>query len=228
MEISSPWRVLALVLCLYMGVESVRPGRTAQAAEETRPPNVILILADDLATGDFASQNGELSRTPNLDRLASESVRFSQAYSASCVCAPARAALLTGRYPHRTGVVTLNMNRYPSLTRLHADERTIAQMLKDDGYVTGLIGKWHCGHGIDFHPLKHGFDQFEGFSGSQDLSYFRYVLDINGRLVQVSDQYLTDDLSRRAIEFVRRHRQQPFFLHLAHMRPIDLWRRRRI
>ena len=81
-------------------------------------PNVILILADDLALGDLASRNGGVSRTPNLDRLASESVRFSQAYSASCVCAPARAALLTGRYPHRTGVVTLNMNRFPELTRL--------------------------------------------------------------------------------------------------------------
>lgn len=186
------------------------------AAEHT---NVILILADDLALGDLASRNGGISRTPNLDRLVSESVRFTQAYSASCVCAPARAALLTGRYPHRTGVVTLNMNRFPELTRLKLGETTIADVLGANGYVTGLIGKWHCGHGDDYHPLKRGFQEFEGFSGSQDLSYFKYRLDVAGKSVAVDDEYLTDDLSRRAIEFVRRHQKRPFFLHLAHYAP---------
>ena len=182
-------------------------------------PNVILILADDLAIGDLASRNGGVSQTPNLDRLAASSVRFRQAYSASCVCAPARAAMLTGRYPHRTGVVTLNMNRYPKLTRLRPDETTIADVLKANGYVTGLVGKWHCGHGDECHPLNRGFDEFEGFSGSQNLSYFRYSLDVNGKSIQVDDDYLTDDLTRRAIQFVRRHQDEPFFLHLAHYAP---------
>ena len=184
-----------------------------------RRPNVVLILADDMALGDFASRNKGLSKTPHLDRLAEESVWFSQAYSASCVCAPARAALLTGRYPHRTGVVTLNMNRYPDLTRLKHEETTIAEVLQARGYVTGLIGKWHCGTGDGFGPLNHGFDEFEGFSGSQELSYFRYSLTVNRQSVNVSDKYLTDDLSERAIEFVRRHRDNPFFLHLAHYAP---------
>ncbi|WP_145267297.1 arylsulfatase [Calycomorphotria hydatis] len=182
-------------------------------------PNVILILADDLAIGDLSSSNGGLSRTPSLDQLATNSVRFQNAYSASCVCAPARAAVLTGRYPHRTGVVTLNMNRYPSLTRLKLDETTIADALSENGYVTGLIGKWHCGHEAEYHPLKRGFDEFEGFTGSQNLSYFDYTLDVNGRPVHSADNYLTDDLTRRAINFVRRHRDQPFFLHLAHYAP---------
>ncbi len=191
----------------------------ATATEKTDGPNVILILADDMALGDFSSRNGGLSRTPNLERLAANSVQFENAYSASCVCAPARAALLTGRYPHRTGVVTLNMNRYPQLTRLRLDETTIANVLGDNGYATGLIGKWHCGIGKEYHPLRRGFHEFEGFSGSQDLSYFRYTLDINGQSAEVADKYLTDDLSQRAIEFVRRHRDRPFFLHLAHYAP---------
>ena len=182
-------------------------------------PNIILILADDMAPGDFESANGGRSKTPNLERLAGQSVKFSQAYSASCVCAPARAALLTGRYPHRTGVVTLNMNRYPDLTRLRHDETTVAEVLQSDGYATGLIGKWHCGKGTAYGPRRHGFDEFEGFSGSQDLSYFKYVLQMNDRTIEVTDQYLTDDLSDRAIQFVRRHRDEPFFMHLAHYAP---------
>ena len=188
------------------------------AADGTKP-NVILILADDLAIGDLASQNGGVTRTPNLDRLRRQSVRFTNAYSASCVCAPARAALLTGRYPHRTGVVTLNMNRYPSLTRLRRDETTIARVLSERGWKTGLIGKWHCGVGRGFHPNDRGFQEFQGFSGSQDLSFFKYTLDIDGKIHEVTDGYLTDDLSKRAIEFVRRHKNEPFFLHLAHYAP---------
>ncbi|WP_206028735.1 sulfatase-like hydrolase/transferase [Thalassoroseus pseudoceratinae] len=180
---------------------------------------MIVILADDMALGDFSFRNGGISQTPNLDRMARESVWFKQAYSASCVCAPARAAMLTGRYPHRTGVVTLNMNRYPKLTRLKHEEITLAEMLKPQGYTTGLIGKWHCGTGEEFGPLHHGFDEFEGFSGSQDLSYFRYSLTVNRQIAEVTDTYLTDDLSQRAIEFVRRHRDEPFFLHLAHYAP---------
>lgn len=191
----------------------------AGSAVASDPPNIILILADDMALGDFASANGGMSTTPNLDRLASQSVRFDQAYSASCVCAPARAALLTGRYPHRTGVVTLNMNRYPALTRLRHDESTIAEVLGDHGYATGLIGKWHCGSGEENSPLRHGFDEFEGFSGSQNLSYFKYTLQLNDQSRDVDDQYLTEDLSQRAIQFVQRHRDEPFLLHLAHYAP---------
>ena len=221
-------RILSAIIAVALATAShglaQGPRRQNSVAGSRDRPNVILILADDLALGDLASRNGGVSRTPNLDRLAAGSVRFRQAYSASCVCAPARAAMLTGRYPHRTGVVTLNMNRYPKLTRLRPDETTIADVLKANGYVTGLVGKWHCGHGEECHPLNRGFDEFEGFSGSQDLSYFRYSLDVNGKSIQVDDDYLTDDLSRRAIQFVRRHRDRPFFLHLAHYaphRPLD-------
>lgn len=182
-------------------------------------PNVVLILADDLAPGDLAGGDGKPTRTPRLDELAKDSARFSQAYSGSCVCAPARAALLTGRYPHRTGVVTLNMNRHPDLTRLRLDEITIANVMQEAGYATALIGKWHTGRGEGYHPLDRGFDEFAGFDGSDDVGYFEYRFVEQRKVGHVKDQYLTDDLSRRAIEFVRRHKDHPFFLHLAHYAP---------
>ncbi|MEM6365086.1 MAG: sulfatase-like hydrolase/transferase, partial [Planctomycetota bacterium] len=193
------------------------PPREHDISIASARPNVILILADDLTKADLSFRNGGLTRTPNLDRLAQSSVRFHNAYSGSCVCAPARAALLTGRYPHRTGVVTLNQERFPDLTRLRLDETTIADVLKDEGYATGLIGKWHCGMGSEFHPLKRGFDEFVGFIGPN--SYFDFRLDINGQSKEACDGYLTDELTQRAIDFVRRHQDQPFFLHLAHYAP---------
>lgn len=227
---------MVLYAMLFAGDD---PVSAAEGVADRSHPNVILILADDLAIGDLTDGNGDdgdqrgsdlfgsdLSgserarcRTPHLDKLAERSIRFSQAYSASCVCAPARAALLTGRYPHRTGVVTLNMNNYPTMTRLHLDEVTIANMMHDSGYVTGLIGKWHTGRGQGYHPLQRGFDEFEGFDGSDVVGYYRYRLDVQGTYRQVSDRYLTDDLTQRAIEFVRRHRDRPFFLHLAYYAP---------
>ena len=117
-------------------------------------PNVILILADDMALGDLSSLNGGVSRTPNLDRFAERSVSFTQAYSASPVCAPARAALLTGRYPHRTGAITLNMEKHPELARIRLDETTMADVFRANGYLTGLIGKWHGGIGPELLRLQ--------------------------------------------------------------------------
>lgn len=183
-------------------------------------PNVIVILADDMALGDLSCLNGGINRTPNLDQLKQESVWFPNGYSSSPVCAPARAALLTGRAPHRTGVVTLNMEKYPKLTNLRKDETTIAEVFQANGYVTGLIGKWHSGLGEDYHPLSRGFDEFEGFIGHLYVpSFFDFKLDIQRETVALPNRYLTDELSERAIEFVRRHKGEPFFLHLAHYAP---------
>ena len=184
-------------------------------------PNVILILADDLAIGDLSVFNQGLSRTPRLDRLTDESVYFDRAYSGSPVCAPSRAALLTGRYPHRTGSVTLNQIKFPNLTRLRLEETTIADRFKRSGYATGLVGKWHSGPGAAYHPLKRGFDEYAGFNDSTDIkTYFKYRLDIQGEYREFEDgPYLTDEFTRRAVDFVRRHRAEPFFLHLAHYAP---------
>jgi arylsulfatase A-like enzyme len=186
---------------------------------ENKSPNVILILADDMAFGDLSRVNGGLTRTPNLDKLASESVWFNQGYSAAPVCAPARAALLTGLYPHQTGCITLDMQKFPDLTRIDKDLPTMADVFRGNGYATGLIGKWHCGEGEGYHPMDRGFDEFEGFLGFMVNTYFSYKLDINRNIQEFNNKYLTNELSERAIDFVRRHKDEPFFLHLAHYAP---------
>ncbi|MDR0352692.1 MAG: arylsulfatase [Opitutaceae bacterium] len=197
----------------------------AGGASEATPPspaktNVLLILADDMAYGDLACVNGGLTRTPSLDQLALQSMFFNRGYSAAPVCAPARAAMLTGRYPHRTGVTALNKNT--GRTRLHPDETTIADLFAATGYATGLIGKWHCGDGPACHPLRRGFREFSGFT--EDLfgklkSYYDYALEIQGEERAFKDRYMTDHLTELAVDFVRRHRDRPFFLHLAYNAP---------
>lgn len=190
--------------------------------QKKNPPNVILILADDMGLGDIALHNGGLNRTPHLDKLVQESVWFEQGYSASAVCAPSRAGLLTGRYPHRTGVVGLNLNGFPSHTSLSVEETTIADIFAAQGYETGVIGKWHLGNRPEYHPMKRGFKEFAGFFGVN--SYYQYKLDVNGKFKNYDGEYLTEVLTDHAIDFVNRHKEKPFFLHLAHYaphRPLD-------
>lgn len=180
-------------------------------------PNIVLIVADDLGYGDLGCWNGGLSQTPALDALASEGVSLAQHYSASPVCAPARASLLTGRYPHRTGAIdTLEMR---GLDRLALQETTIADLLRDAGYATGMVGKWHNG-ALDprYHPNRRGFEQFAGFSGGWH-PYFDWRLDRNGVESKSDGRYLTDVFTDEAIGFIERHAQAPFFLYLAYSAP---------
>lgn len=207
--------VLCLLLCELPGL----PGWAAQPGEKADHPNVILIVADDMGLGDMGAVNEGITQTPHLDEMKSEGVWFTQAYSASTVCAPARAALLTGMYPHRTGCVTLSMKKFPEFSRINSNLTTMADIFKANGYVTGLVGKWHAGHGEGYEPLQRGFDEFEGFFGYDVPDYFDYNLRVQDQMIAVDDQYLTHDLSERAIGFVKRHQNKPFFLHLAHYAP---------
>lgn len=180
-------------------------------------PNIVLILADDMGYGDFGCFNYGASKTPVLDQLTREGRCLTQHYSASPVCAPARASLLTGRYPHRTGVIdTLETS---GLDRLALRERTIADLLRAAGYVTGLVGKWHNG-GFDrrYHPNRRGFDEFAGFCGGWQ-PYWKWQLDRNGSLSRGDGRYLTDVFTDQALDFVRRHRSERFFLYLAYNAP---------
>lgn len=179
---------------------------------------MVLIVADDMGWGDIGRYNEGRSRTPVLDELFAAGTVLTQQYSASPVCAPARAGLLTGRYPHRTGAIDTLETR--GLDRLGLGERTIADHFTGLGYVTGLVGKWHNG-AFDprFHPTQRGFSEFAGFSGGwQD--YWDWRLDRNGTVSPSDGRHLTDVLTDEAIAFVRRHRgRTPYFLHLAYNAP---------
>jgi len=140
-----------------------------------RKPNVVFILADDMGYGDFGVFNNGLTQTPTLDRLVAEGICLTQHYSASAVCAPARAGLMTGRYPHRTGAIdTLDAR---GLDRLALRETTVANLFKNAGYATGIIGKWHLGAADPrYHPNARGFDEFAGFRGGW-WDYYDWTLD---------------------------------------------------
>jgi len=194
------------------------------SSDSGRRPNVIIILLDDLGYADLGCQG--ISRdveTPNIDSLARSGVRFASAYSTAPVGSPARAALLTGRYQQRfghehnpgnlAGQVKLGIGLPPS-------EFTLGRILKDHGYATGIIGKWHLGAGEKQHPLTRGFEEFFGFLGGTH-SYTTWD-DITwgpiyrGMAAALGEEYLTDAFSREAVSFVKRHRRGPFFLYLAY------------
>ena len=181
-------------------------------------PNIILIIADDIGYGDFGIFNDQISCTPTLDALVDEGIVLTQHYSASPVCTPARAALMTGRYAHRTGSIDTLEAR--GLDRLRLDETTMADVLGGAGYATGLVGKWHNG-ALDqrYHPRSRGFQEFIGFQGGWN-PYYRYRLDRNGNIEYGDrDNYLTDVFSDAAIDFIDRHQREPFFLQLAYNAP---------
>ncbi len=204
-----------------------------QAAAPPVRPNVILIVADDLGAHDLGCYGSKFHRTPELDRLASEGVRFTQAYAACPVCSPTRAAIMTGKSPARLHLTDWlpgrpdrpdqALNRPALRQQLALEEVTVAELFRDAGYVTGHIGKWHLG-GAGFGPLEQGFgSNIAGDHTGTPLSYFAPFVK-NGRSMPglehaPSGEYLTDRLHREAERFVETHREQPFFLYLPHYAP---------
>ncbi|MDE0106038.1 MAG: sulfatase-like hydrolase/transferase [Bryobacterales bacterium] len=180
-------------------------------------PNVVLIVADDMGYGDLGCFSDGTVRTPHLDRLVEEGTCFRQHYSASPICSPARAALLTGRYPHRTGAIT--QHEVHGLDRIALREVTIADAFRAAGYRTSLVGKWHNGT-LDarFEPNARGFDEFTGFCGGW-TDYFRYHLRRNQSTFGSQGTYLTDLLTQEAVDFIRRQASSPFFLYVPYNAP---------
>lgn len=182
-----------------------------------RSPNIIFILADDLGYGDFGFLNGGLSQTPHLDQLVREGICLMEHYAGSPVCTPARACLLTGRYPHRTGA--WDTLEWRGLDRLARDEITLAEELVTRGYRTGLIGKWHLG-AFDpaYHPAQRGFEETICFRGGMH-DYFDWRVEFGDSVVRSDGRYLTDVWTSEACAFLRRHQNEPFFLHLTYNAP---------
>jgi arylsulfatase A-like enzyme len=197
--------------------EFLAAGAAAAAAHgQTPPPNIIFILCDDLGYGDLGVYGSKI-RTPNLDRMAGEGVRFTQFYSANPVCSPSRAALLTGRYPTRTGVQrVINAN---DTIGLSLAETTMAQMLKGAGYRTMCVGKWHLGHQPQFLPTARGFDEYFGIPYSNDMN--PRVLMRNTEKIEEPAvlETLTPRYTEQAVRFIGGAQGNPFFLYLPHTYP---------
>ncbi len=212
---------------------------TSRKPETKKLPNIVLIFIDDMGYGDLASYGAIDYETPNLDKLAMQGMRFTNFYAAQAVCSASRAALLTGCYPNRIGISGALMPW--SKIGISDKETTIAQMLKQKGYVTGMAGKWHLGHQKKFLPLQHGFDEYLGLPYSNDMWPVdfdgtpitdksskpwkaRYpqlpLIEGNKKIKEIrtlEDQgTLTTIYTERAVNFIKRHKDKPFFFYLAH------------
>ena len=200
-------------------------GQLAFAApkEDGRKPNIILIEVDDLGYGDLGCYGSKNINTPHLDRLAKQGVRLTHYYVAVPLCAPTRVSLMTGKYPQRTNLAW-NPNWKNAEDGLSPDEITIAEILRDAGYHTGLVGKWHLGYAEKFRPLRQGFQEYYGFlSGWAD--YYKHTYRDDSKWMFRNEEpfdepgYMTDLLTREAIAYVDRHQEEPFFLYLAYNAP---------
>jgi arylsulfatase A-like enzyme len=256
-------KTIALLLTLALApiATSVGKPQLGGVPPSRDSPNVIVLFADDLGYGELSCQGNPEIPTPHIDSIAKNGVRFTAGYVAGPNCSPSRAGLLTGRIPTRFGYEfnpTGPLNEEPGFG-LPAGEITIAEALHDGGYTTGLIGKWHQGGAAKFHPFRHGFDEFFGFTheghyfvpppwdgvetllrrktlpgGSTEKGYwygekklhFHNLLgnepdyDANNPIVRGGQpveetEYLTDALTREAVDFIDRHDDKPFFLYLA-------------
>ena len=180
-------------------------------------PNIVFIFADDLGYGDLSSYGASDINTPNIDFIGKNGIKFTDFYSVSSVCTPSRAGMLTGRYPQRFG---LNGVLFPdSHTGLPSSEYTIAELLRDSGYKTGMVGKWHLGHKYEFLPLQQGFDFFYGIPYSNDMASTVYFAG-NDVVDYYPDQsQMTKKLTEEAVKYIDRNKENNFYLYLAHPMP---------
>jgi arylsulfatase A len=180
-------------------------------------PNVIIVIADDLGYADVGTFGAPLIATPNIDRLATEGLKLTDFYVAAPICSPSRAALLTGSYPVRVGITDVLLPA--SSIGLNPEEVTIAELLKSVGYATAAVGKWHLGDEKTFLPTRQGFDEYFGLPYSNDMTPLP-LIDGEEAIEQSPDlSQLTKRYTARAIDFITRNRQSPFFLYLAQTMP---------
>lgn len=190
----------------------VLSGLAGCSSGENRP-NIIIILSDDQGWGDLSINGNTNLKTPNIDRLAKGGAIFNHFY-ACAVSSPTRAELLTGRYHSRMGVYSTSEGG----ERINPDETTIAQVFKKAGYSTAAFGKWHSGMQYPYHPNARGFDEYYGFCSGHWGEYFYPQLEHNGKIVQGTG-FITDDLTEKALDFIDKHQDEPFFIYLPYNAP---------
>jgi arylsulfatase A-like enzyme len=226
MKLSHP--ILLTPLLFFSLTKIVNAGG---ANSDREKPNFVLIVADDLGFADLSINGSNQIPTPHIDRLAKEGVNFTQGYVSAPVCAPSRAGLITGKNQVRFGfdnnIPTTNQPGFdPYFLGLPVSEKTIADRLKPLGYISGLIGKWHLGYEPHYHPLKRGFDEFWGYQGGghdyftsePDGEDYLSPIDCNYKTPQPIT-YITDDKGNECVDFIRRHKNQPFFLFASFNAP---------
>src|SRR5688572_11324963 len=213
---SHPMRTL---LAIAVGIPWLFPCAAA-AADVPQRVNVVVILADDLGYGDLACYGQEKFKTPHLDRMAAEGARLTNFYAACPFCAPTRTSLLTGRYPFRSG-----MNGNPSPDGGASDlgipdgELLLGELFQKAGYATACYGKWHLGHRPKFFPTRHGFDEYFGILYSNDMRPVELRQNEERAEYPVEQTTLTQRYTQRAVSFIERHKDKPFFLYLPHAMP---------
>lgn len=201
--------ILAAALVAVLGCNS----QDGSGEGASQLPNLVVFLADDQGWGDLGLHGNANLATPSIDSLAQDGAMFKHFYVCA-VCAPTRAEFLTGRYYGRGGVRGVSRGQ----ERLNIDEHTIAQTFRSAGYATGAFGKWHNGTQHPYHPNARGFDEFYGFTEGHWGHYFDYEMDRNGELVQ-GEGFVIDDVTSRAMEFMERQGDGPFFAYLAYNTP---------
>lgn len=202
-----------VLLLLILLASPIHPGQSKAV------PNIVLIYADDLGWGDLSCYGNGDWETPHLDRMAAEGAKLESFYVATPSCAPSRVALLTGRYPYRTGVPS---NPTPDAGRDHGindAETTLAELLKQRKFATTIIGKWHLGHLPSFYPTRHGFDSYFGILYSNDMRPVMLCRDERAVEYPVVQSYLTRRYTDEALAFLESNRDRPFFLYLPHAMP---------
>jgi arylsulfatase A-like enzyme len=196
----------------------------------SRKPNIVILLADDMAYGDIGCFGNPSIRTPHLDRMCAEGVKFTNFCSTSSVCTPSRAALLTGRYPIRSGLVRVLAPK--ESFGISSYEKTLADVLKEQGYATGCVGKWHLGDRPEHWPRKHGFDSYYGLLYSNDMDE-QFIPTIKSHVelyrneevieMPVNQARLTARYTEQAKGFIKQNREKPFLLYFAHTFPHYPW-----
>jgi arylsulfatase A len=193
------------------------PVEQEPATAVDRAPNIIVILADDLGYGDISSFGAQGIQTPHIDQLAADGLKLTQFYAAAPVCTPSRAGLLTGRLAARMGIKHVFM--YDAPDGMPQSEITIPEQLKQAGYDTGMVGKWHLGHQDRYMPWNQGFDEFYGVPYSNDMANFFFYENQEMSPEPIDQRYLTRRYTEKAVDYIERHADKPFFLYLAHSMP---------
>jgi arylsulfatase A-like enzyme len=209
------------MIALLMVIHSL-PLLASNAQSPTKPPNIVILLADDSGYNEYSLNGSKEISTPRIDSIARNGIRFTQGYTSCSYCSPTRAGLLTGRYQHRYGHEYNVPPAYSEVNGLSLDETTMADVFKAANYRTIALGKWHLGYAPKFHPLERGFTDYYGFlQGSR--SYFplakpsrlNHLWRDREPKMEEKFEYMTDHLAEEAAAYIRTYKDQPFLMYLA-------------